>query len=1598
MELLRNWTFRFTFLYAGRGLTTICVRGEYGKIPKSPDMRNSKSKSDNVANSTLARTSTSFAGARGPKIRHGKMVRVFVVGVGMTKFEKPGKRADDYPDWGKEAITAALDDARVKMSEVELATAGYVYGDSTSGQRVIYEVGMTGIPIFNVNNNCSTGSSALMLAKELVESGKYDCALAVGFEKMERGSLSSKFNDRTNPMDKHVEAMADLATLAPAPVTAQMFGNAAIEHMKKYGTRPEHFAKIAYKNHKHSVNNPKSQFRDEYSLKQILDSPQIFGPLTKLQCCPTSDGAAAAILVSERFVRSHGLESQAVEILGMEMSTDLPSTFLEQSHMKIVGYDMSKHAADRLYRKTNKNPGDVQVVELHDCFSANELITYEALGLCPPGGAGAFIDRGDNTYGGKYVVNPSGGLISKGHPLGATGLAQCAELCWQLRGEAGPRQVPRAQLALQHNIGLGGAVVVALYQLGFPEYRNRNIAILQQAMDEDEDGLIEKHRAIYGLKVVNAKGETGFWVINCKTGKGKIEFNGKDKPDVTFIVKDSDVMELLTGKIPPQKAFFPGSALFLIMDSYAYTSAPYTGPSNQSEAYFNGSSYVRLQTTISLKKQTGLSFRTCYGGSLFSQQQNDDLIELSVDTDGIVFLARTDGKTYDFKILGNFLNNHWHTVFLQYRLGNLTIDVDGETHLIANSSFRNDLLVSPGLYNEGAAVPLIGKHFNGCLLEGPSIVFDATVSSSHNVVFGPCPIPYDSCIPRERIAGFDYCLTEPCMRHGTCVSGQNSYTCVCLPRYTGKNCEIDLGNPCEKTPPVCKNSGTCKAEPVGDFTCVCATGFTGKRCEHELKVHPLCSHNPCLNGGSCDYDFEEDQVECHCKSGFAGQNCEINIDECTPNPCLSGGVCTDGFNNFTCDCSHTGYKGRICEVNINECLANPCLNQGNLFRHVRFVYVSVFAGFRREELPIYTILPNVDECSSQPCFNNGICVSRSGGYECRCLPDFLGDHCEIEQGQQRQCDPTSCPPYADCVDTGSTLACACKPEYPGEYPNCNVDTMCANNPCTNGGICTPFKGSYNCTCLPGFAGPACEFCDASRCKNNTFCTNQPSIANCMYADEWPGVRTCGTQSRCVAKPCQHATACQDYLGGYYCTCEPGWTGLNCDILVGLCSNHPCPNHSTCHDNGSQFFCLCPPGLKGRICQIDIDECASNPCMNGGSCIDKVNSFLCQCPDQWMGTVCEKPYDVCELHPVSPDSRGETCETNIDDCEDASCPPGKVCVDLVNNYECQCPPGFAGKDCSTDVDPCAKEPCHNGTCVVTDSVNYKFTCDCDAGFAGTVPFCNQDIDECVLSPKICNHGICFNTIGSFQCYCQPGFTGEHCNLDFDECLSMPCRNNATCINQINNYECRCPPGYEGKECSQNIDECLSSPCKWGSTCIDGINEFTCLCPAGLTGKLCETNIDDCESSPCQNRGQCLDGLDMYTCDCTDTGYEGSKITIVTATEGTLEKNCEIDINECESNPCQFNGTCLERSNQTLYNESLTSQFDIELPESFDRPFNYSDAFGYECLCVPGVTGQNCEININECESNPCYNGVCSDKIGGTSASVRKGTRVNTARST
>jgi len=387
---------------------------------------------------------------------------IYVAGVAMTPFVRPSAGAV-YLDMGAKAAIDALADAGLSYADVEQCYAGYVFGDSTCGQAALYRAGLTGIPIINVNNNCSTGSTALFLARQAVASGVADCVLALGFEQMAPGAIGSTYSDRPSPLDRFVEIANENSDVEDAPMAIKLFGGAGREYQKRFGAEDATFAMVAQKARKHAKHNERAIFRNELTVEEVLASPRLCGPVTRLQCCPPTCGAAAAIVVSGSFARRRGL-SMDVAIRAQAMTTDLPSTFEEKSLIKVVGYDLTANAAQQVYDKSGVSPDDVDVVELHDCFTVNEVLSYEALQFAKQGEAERFIRDRDNTYGGSVVTNPSGGLLSKGHPLGATGLAQCAELVWQLRGDAGLRQVEDARIALQHNLGLGGACVVTLYE------------------------------------------------------------------------------------------------------------------------------------------------------------------------------------------------------------------------------------------------------------------------------------------------------------------------------------------------------------------------------------------------------------------------------------------------------------------------------------------------------------------------------------------------------------------------------------------------------------------------------------------------------------------------------------------------------------------------------------------------------------------------------------------------------------------------------------------------------------------------------------------------------------------------------------------------------------------------------------------------------------------------------------------------------------------------------------------------------------------------------------------------------------------------------
>ena len=392
--------------------------------------------------------------------------QVLIAGVGMVPFRRPGQ-SDPYDVMAEAAVRAALDDAQLDYDLVDQAFASFVYADSCSGQRSLYRVGMTGIPIVNVNNNCASGSTALQLARTAVLSGEAECTLAVGFEEMPAGAVNRIFPHLADPLAAHLQCVGEAMGLSErersTPPALQLFA-AQLERMRtELGIGDEIFAQVAVKARAHAANNPNAIFRDPLTVAQILAEPPLFGHLRKLYACPPSCGAAAVIVCSPRFAARHGL-AQRVVIRAQVMVSDLAEDLDHPNVLDALGRDATRRAARHAYQLAGVGPEDIDVAEVHDCFVSNELIACSSLGFCGENELTRFVTEGRNTYGGDVVVCPSGGLLSKGHPLGATGLAQIAELTWQLRGQAGGRQVERARIGLQHNLGIGSSLSVTILQ------------------------------------------------------------------------------------------------------------------------------------------------------------------------------------------------------------------------------------------------------------------------------------------------------------------------------------------------------------------------------------------------------------------------------------------------------------------------------------------------------------------------------------------------------------------------------------------------------------------------------------------------------------------------------------------------------------------------------------------------------------------------------------------------------------------------------------------------------------------------------------------------------------------------------------------------------------------------------------------------------------------------------------------------------------------------------------------------------------------------------------------------------------------------------
>lgn len=378
------------------------------------------------------------------------MSDVYVVGVDMIKFGRfPDRTVEEL---GAQAALMALDDAGLTIHDMQALYCGNLFQSSAAvGQRVLRQIGQTGIPVVNVANACATGATAFREGWMSIKSGVYDLVLAVGVEQMGKGLLGGSGGGEGIP----TEGLLGSGTM---PAT---FAHVGMEHARKYGTTFEQFAKVSVKNHHHSTLNPKAMYQKETPLEEVMGAEMISWPNTKLMCSVNVDGSAAAVLCSERKARELGLMGRAVRVRGSALASD-PYTSRNFAMMDFNA--VTQLAAKTAYEMAGVGPEDVNLVELHDCFATAEIVHYENLGLCTPGEAGRMIDTGETALGGRIPVNASGGLLSKGHPLGATGIANIYEIATHLRGEAGGRQVEGARIGMTHVVGAGSACAVHILE------------------------------------------------------------------------------------------------------------------------------------------------------------------------------------------------------------------------------------------------------------------------------------------------------------------------------------------------------------------------------------------------------------------------------------------------------------------------------------------------------------------------------------------------------------------------------------------------------------------------------------------------------------------------------------------------------------------------------------------------------------------------------------------------------------------------------------------------------------------------------------------------------------------------------------------------------------------------------------------------------------------------------------------------------------------------------------------------------------------------------------------------------------------------------
>ncbi|KAM6916581.1 protein eyes shut homolog [Xenentodon cancila] len=857
-----------------------------------------------------------------------------------------------------------------------------------------------------------------------------------------------------------------------------------------------------------------------------------------------------------------------------------------------------------------------------------------------------------------------------------------------------------------------------------------------------------------------------------------------------------------------------------------------------------------------------------------------------------------------------------------------------------------------------------------------------------------CPSGYTGVYCEEDI---DYCVSHRCSEHGVCLDQQYNFTCRCMLGFEGPLCEAEA-NECNSFP--CSSGATC-VDLISDYQCHCPLGFEGRTCSHNVND---CWSQPCLNGGAC-IDLINDYI-CHCPFGFKGKDCSLDIDLCSFGLCSEHTlICTETTDgqNVSCTCER-GFGGSFCDINLNECESQPCQSGGICMDGIDRYQCLCFEGFGGFNCEI-----DYDECAFGYCANNSTCIDQVADYECICPVGFAGKNCSMPVSACTS-DVDFCRNGGTCTQNSTgDLQCICPSGYHGKDCSLSV-SLCASNPCHSKGtvLCEELESTYRCVCRHGHTGKRCEthvnHCVDGLCQGGSLCVD---VSGGFKCDCLPGLRGqfCETDiDDCEEEPCGALSICKDTRNGYSCFCAPGFIGNRCEIEVNECLSQPCRNGGSCMDELNSFSCQCPPGITGNFCEVNTDECVSSPCLHNATCVDLVHGYECVCKPGFTGT---------------------KCEHDIDECASSPCKNGATCIDLPGNYFCQCVAPFKGHNC--EFLPCeASNPCENGgVCVEEldqDHFPLGFRCHCRRGFRG--PRCEINVDECSSSP--CIHGFCYDVVDGFYCLCSPGYAGLRCEQDIDDCVNSLCGSNSVCKDLHQSYECVCHSGWEGEYCQQEIDECLSQPCKNNATCTDLLNSYKCICSPGWTGVDCAEDVKECDSGPCLNGAQCQESdiPGEFSCTCPpffngllcDKPYDPCdplhnpclhNSTCLTRSNGTASCRCpagfegswcEIDTNECGSNPCQNQGGCVDQVNG--YRCDCKKGFsgircEEDINECNSSPCSNAGTCQdlvnkFHCLCPPGYFGALCDLDVNECEVSPCLQeGICINTPGGFKCVCRPG---------